>query len=129
MHNRIVAGILNVAWITRALLPLALLPFALAPAQADNFPSRPITLIVPFPPGGSTDVAARIMADKMGAALGQPVIVENVGGAPAARSASAGSRARRPTATRSISASGTPMSAASSTISVSICAATLRRLD
>ena len=50
-------------------------------ARADNFPSRPITLIVPFPPGGSTDVAARIMADKMGAALGQPVIVENVGGA------------------------------------------------
>jgi len=52
-----------------------------SPARADNFPSRPITLIVPFPPGGSTDVAARIMADKMGAALGQPVIVENVGGA------------------------------------------------
>jgi tripartite-type tricarboxylate transporter receptor subunit TctC len=51
------------------------------PARADTFPSRPITLIVPFPPGGSTDVAARIMADKMGAALGQPVIVENVGGA------------------------------------------------
>jgi tripartite-type tricarboxylate transporter receptor subunit TctC len=50
-------------------------------AHADNFPSRPITLIVPFPPRGSTDVAARIMADKMGAALGQPVIVENVGGA------------------------------------------------
>ena len=50
-------------------------------ARADNFLSRPITLIVPFPPGGSTDVAARIMADKMGAALGQPVIVENVGGA------------------------------------------------
>src|SRR4029077_11890035 len=50
-------------------------------APADNFPSRPITLIVPFPPGGSTDLAARIMADKMGAALGQPVIVENVGGA------------------------------------------------
>jgi tripartite-type tricarboxylate transporter receptor subunit TctC len=50
-------------------------------ARADNFPSRPITLIVPFPPGGSTDVAARIMADKIGAALGQPVIVENVGGA------------------------------------------------
>src|SRR5205823_8547711 len=53
----------------------------LSPASADNFPSRPITLIVPFPPGGSTDVAARIMADKMGGALGQPVIVENVGGA------------------------------------------------
>ena len=49
--------------------------------HADNFPSRAITLLVPFPPGGSTDVAARIMADKMGASLGQPVIVENVGGA------------------------------------------------
>jgi tripartite-type tricarboxylate transporter receptor subunit TctC len=63
----------------------ATLAFALcalaAPAQADNFPSRTITLIVPYPPGGSTDVAGRIIADKMGAALGQPVIVENVGGA------------------------------------------------
>jgi tripartite-type tricarboxylate transporter receptor subunit TctC len=54
---------------------------AAAPVHADNFPSRPITLLVPFPPGGSTDVTARIMADKMGASLGQPVIVENVGGA------------------------------------------------
>jgi tripartite-type tricarboxylate transporter receptor subunit TctC len=60
---------------------LALLAGVLAPADADNFPSRSITLIVPFPPGGSTDVAARIMADKMGEALGQAVIVENVGGA------------------------------------------------
>jgi tripartite-type tricarboxylate transporter receptor subunit TctC len=59
---------------------LALLAF-LVPAYADDFPSHPINLIVPFPPGGSTDVAARIMADKMGASLGQPVIVENVGGA------------------------------------------------
>ncbi len=62
----------------------ALLGFCLifcAPAHADTFPSRPITLIVPFPPGGSTDLAARLMADKMGAALGQPVIVENMGGA------------------------------------------------
>jgi tripartite-type tricarboxylate transporter receptor subunit TctC len=54
---------------------------AVAAARADTFPSRPITLIVPFPPGGSTDVAGRIIADKMGKALGQPVIVENVGGA------------------------------------------------
>jgi tripartite-type tricarboxylate transporter receptor subunit TctC len=66
-----------------------ILAFALAaafasaapPLRADTFPSRTITLIVPFPPGGSTDVAARIMADKMSASLGQPVIVENVGGA------------------------------------------------
>ena len=64
------------------MIALVLAAFAvIAPAQADTFPSRPITLIVPFPPGGSTDLAARLMADKMGAALGQPVIVENVGGA------------------------------------------------
>jgi tripartite-type tricarboxylate transporter receptor subunit TctC len=49
--------------------------------QAQTFPSRPITLIVPFPPGGSTDVAARIMAERMRPILGQPIIIENVGGA------------------------------------------------
>src|SRR6476619_4858904 len=53
----------------------------LASAQAQTFPSRQITLIVPFPPGGSTDVAARIMAEKLRPILGQPVIIENVGGA------------------------------------------------
>ena len=52
-----------------------------APVRADNFPSRTITLIVPFPPGGSTDVAGRILAQRMGEALGQTVIVENIGGA------------------------------------------------
>jgi tripartite-type tricarboxylate transporter receptor subunit TctC len=46
-----------------------------------SFPSRQITLIVPFPPGGSTDAIARIMADRMRGPLGQPVIIENVGGA------------------------------------------------
>ena len=50
-------------------------------AQAQSFPSRQITLVVPFPPGGSTDVAARIMAEKMRPILGQPVIIENQGGA------------------------------------------------
>ena len=50
-------------------------------AQAQTFPSRQITLIVPFPPGGSTDVAARIMAERMRPILGQPIIIENVGGA------------------------------------------------
>jgi tripartite-type tricarboxylate transporter receptor subunit TctC len=48
---------------------------------AQTYPSRPITLVVPFPPGGSTDVAARIMAEKMRPFLGQPVIIENQGGA------------------------------------------------
>ena len=51
----------------------------LAGAQAQTFPSRQITLVVPFPPGGSTDVAARIMAEKMRPILGQPVIIENSG--------------------------------------------------
>ena len=54
---------------------------AIAPVHAQTFPSRPITLIVPFPPGGSTDLAARLVADRMGPVLGQPVIIENIGGA------------------------------------------------
>ena len=43
-------------------------------------PSRPITLVVPFPPGGSTSIVARIVADKMSAALGQPIVIDNRGG-------------------------------------------------
>ena len=50
-------------------------------AGAQSFPSRPITLIVPFPPGGSTDTAARLIAERMRPVLGQAVIIENVGGA------------------------------------------------
>jgi tripartite-type tricarboxylate transporter receptor subunit TctC len=46
-----------------------------------QFPARPVTLISPFPPGGSTDTAARIIAEHMRPALGQPVVVETVGGA------------------------------------------------
>ena len=52
-----------------------------AGAQAQTFPSRQITLVAPFPPGGSTDIVARIIAEKMRPILGQPVIVENIGGA------------------------------------------------
>jgi tripartite-type tricarboxylate transporter receptor subunit TctC len=54
---------------------------ALSGAQAQTFPSRTITIVVPFPPGGSTDAVARIMAERMQQLLGQPVIIENVGGA------------------------------------------------
>lgn len=50
-------------------------------AQAQPYPSRPITLIVPLAPGGSTDVIGRIAAEGIRAALGQPVVVENVPGA------------------------------------------------
>jgi tripartite-type tricarboxylate transporter receptor subunit TctC len=65
----------------KLLVALALTAVANVAAQAQSYPSRQITLIVPFPPGGSTDVAARIMAEKMRPILGQPIIIENVGGA------------------------------------------------
>jgi tripartite-type tricarboxylate transporter receptor subunit TctC len=48
---------------------------------AQTYPSRPITMVVPFAAGGSTDVIARMMAERMKSSLGQPVIVENVTGA------------------------------------------------
>ena len=51
----------------------------IAPAQ--DYPTRPITMIVPFPAGGATDTVARFLGEKMRAVLGQPVIIENVGGA------------------------------------------------
>lgn len=55
--------------------------FAGATAQAQSFPTKPVTLIVPFPAGGITDIVARLVGDQMKNSLGQPVIVENVGGA------------------------------------------------
>jgi len=59
-----------------------LILFGAAPVPAQTaYPSRPITLIVPFPPGGSTDAAARIMAERMRSTLGQSIVIENVGGA------------------------------------------------
>ena len=53
-------------------------------AKAQDYPTRPITLIVPYGAGGPTDTIARIVADRMRAPLGQPVIIENVTGASAA---------------------------------------------
>jgi tripartite-type tricarboxylate transporter receptor subunit TctC len=51
------------------------------PAAAQDYPSRPITIVVPFPAGGPTDAVGRIVAERMRTSLGQPVIVENVSGA------------------------------------------------
>jgi tripartite-type tricarboxylate transporter receptor subunit TctC len=55
--------------------------FAVGPGSAEDFPSRPITLVVPFAAGGPTDSLARSLADRMGAVLGQTMIIENVTGA------------------------------------------------
>ena len=59
----------------------AALPVVSRTATAQAYPARPITLIVPFPPGGSTDVGARIVADHMSRTLGQQIVVQNVSGA------------------------------------------------
>ncbi len=64
----------------KLLAGLSLALFSLV-AGAQSFPTRPITLISPFPPGGSTDTTARIIADAMRAPLGQTVVVETVAGA------------------------------------------------
>jgi tripartite-type tricarboxylate transporter receptor subunit TctC len=65
----------------RLVLATIALVIGLSVASAQGYPSRVITLIVPFPAGGPTDTLARIMAERMKTSLGQPVIVENVSGA------------------------------------------------
>ena len=60
---------------------LAVLALAAVPVRAQDYPNRPITLIVPFPPGGSTTIVGRIIADKMSEVLGQSIVVDNRGGA------------------------------------------------
>ncbi|MFZ4289826.1 Bug family tripartite tricarboxylate transporter substrate binding protein [Variovorax sp. HJSM1_2] len=65
-----------------SLLALAGCLVATAPALADAaFPTRPISLVIPFPPGGATDVLGRVIGQKIGQELGQPVVVENRAGA------------------------------------------------
>jgi putative tricarboxylic transport membrane protein len=65
------------------LWPIIIIAFAAAimPSRAQDYPSRPITVIVPFPAGGASDVVARIVTHQMSKTLGQSIVIENVGGA------------------------------------------------
>ncbi len=60
---------------------LAALAAGIGSAAAQSYPARPIIMNVPYPPGGPTDTLARIFAERLRVSLGQPVVIENVGGA------------------------------------------------
>jgi tripartite-type tricarboxylate transporter receptor subunit TctC len=67
--------------IAKALTAACLAAAAVSPALAQAYPTRPITVVVPFPAGGPSDVVARIVAESMSKILGQQMVIENVGGA------------------------------------------------
>jgi len=70
-----------VAALSRAVFAVAMLLVGLGAVQAQQYPSRPIRLIVAFPPGGSTDIIARVIGQRLGERLGQPLVIDNRGGA------------------------------------------------
>ncbi len=70
------------SYLRRALLTAALaVSVSIATATAQQYPLKPVRFIVPFAPGGGTDIVARIVAQKAGEILKQPIIVDNRGGA------------------------------------------------
>ncbi len=68
-------------WKCIALSAALTMPFAAPAAHADDYPSHPIKLIVPYAPGGGADAVARIIAKRVSGTIGQPIVVENRGGA------------------------------------------------
>jgi len=66
---------------TSLIFTALLILFGCSIASAQNYPSRPITVIAPFPPGGPSDSLARILSGPLESALGQPIVIENIGGA------------------------------------------------
>src|SRR5215471_11363469 len=85
----------------------AALPALSRVATAQNYPSRPITMIVTFPAGGAADVIGRIMAERMREHIGQPIIIENVGGADGSIGVGRAARARPDGYTLCVGALGT----------------------
>jgi tripartite-type tricarboxylate transporter receptor subunit TctC len=84
--------------------------FAAAPvARTQDYPSRPITMVVPFPAGSSSDATARVLAEPLRGALGQPVIVENVSGADGSIGTGRVARARPDGYTIEVGATSTHM--------------------
>jgi len=83
-------------------------------AHAEDFPKHPVTMIVPFAAGGTSDVIARAVADQMSAALGQPIVIENVAGAGGSTALARAARAEPDGYTITIGNAGT--SAATYTI-------------
>src|SRR5919109_135211 len=73
MHTRAMRRLLSVI--------AQMICFCVVAAQAQPYPSRPITIVVALPAGGAVDALARIIAEPMRSMLGQPVVIENLGGA------------------------------------------------
>ncbi|MCA1455431.1 tripartite tricarboxylate transporter substrate binding protein BugD [Bradyrhizobium sp. BRP22] len=97
----------------RLVAAIAALPLATF-AQAQDFPKHPITMIVPFAAGGTSDVIARVVAEQMSVALGQPIVIENVAGAGGSTALARAARAEPDGYTIAIGNAGT--SAATYTI-------------